>query len=641
MAKYTRKLVQLYAALLYNAHLKGFVEGEIYQGKIKSVCVPGLNCYSCPGAIGACPLGALQNALNASGHRAPWYVLGILMLFGLTLGRTICGWICPMGLIQELLHKIPGPKIRKSRVTRVLSLLKYVILVVFVIAIPLWYGLQHNLPMPGFCKYICPAGTLEGAVGLLANEENSGLFATLGLYFTRKWVILVILGLACIFCYRAFCRFLCPLGALYGLFNRVALTGVRVEAGKCSGCGRCVRTCSMDVRRVGDRECISCGKCMHHCPGGAISLKCGKLTLMKAEEDTAERRKRRLWGRIAWGIAVVFLAFVLVWVNLPGEERVPETAVTAEDADPVPEGYEKGQRLKNFEADLIGGGRFSLEACRGRVVILNLWATYCKPCITELPLFDQLKKKYPDVEILAIHEGTILGEADVEAFLRDRDWDLKFTVDTTEGELFRLVNGSSTLPQTLVLDRDGKVIYNEVRSVTMEMLEALVIEAGAEATEEKILEATDAEEGNGKGQRLPDFSMELLKGGTFHLRDYRGRVVVLNLWATYCKPCIAELPYFDQLKKKYPEVEVLAVHDGTIMSAGEVSDFLKEYSWDLDFALDSDGKVFDLVDGSSKLPQTLVLDPRGIVLYNEIRSMTSEMLETLVLEALGNTGEGG
>ena len=116
-----RRLIQVYAALLYNAHIKGYIKGDIYTGHIKNFCVPGFNCYSCPGAIGACPLGALQNALASMDKRAPWYVLGILLLYGLTLGRTICGWICPLGLIQELFHKIPTPKIKKSRFTHGLS----------------------------------------------------------------------------------------------------------------------------------------------------------------------------------------------------------------------------------------------------------------------------------------------------------------------------------------------------------------------------------------------------------------------------------------------------------------------------------------------------------------------------------------
>ena len=215
-----RRLIQVYAALLYNAHAKGFVKGDIYTGPLKNVCVPGLNCYSCPGAVGACPLGALQNALASSGNRAPWYVLGILMLFGVTLGRTICGWLCPMGLIQELFYKVPTPKIRKSRFTRALSYLKYAVLGVFVIAVPLAYAAQR-FPVPAFCKYICPAGTFEGAMGLLANPANAEKFSMLNILFTRKFIVMICVFTACVFVYRAFCRFLCPLGAIYGLFARL------------------------------------------------------------------------------------------------------------------------------------------------------------------------------------------------------------------------------------------------------------------------------------------------------------------------------------------------------------------------------------------------------------------------------------
>ena len=284
-----RRLVQLYAALLQNAHLRGFVEGEIYTGPTKAVCVPGLNCYSCPAAIGACPLGALQNAIAASSSRPAFYVIGLLLLFGLTLGRVICGWLCPVGMIQELLHRLPTPKIKKNRYTRVLSGLKYVLLAVFVVIIPFWYSLQ-KYPLPAFCKYICPAGTLEGAVGLLAHPVNTEKFSMLGLLFTRKFVILILILTACVFVYRAFCRFLCPLGAIYGLFARIALLGVRVEGSACTGCGACVRACPMDVRRVGDHECIHCGACMDACPEKAISMKAGKIVLKGPDIPAGSRR---------------------------------------------------------------------------------------------------------------------------------------------------------------------------------------------------------------------------------------------------------------------------------------------------------------------------------------------------------------
>ena len=147
-----RRIIQLYAALLTNANLKGFGSGKIYQGPAKYACVPGLNCYSCPAAGGSCPLGALQNALNAADARLPYYIFGILLLYGFLFGRWICGFLCPFGLIQDLLYKVKTPKVRKNRLTRTASYLKYVILAFLVVLVPLLY----TNAMPGFCKYICP-----------------------------------------------------------------------------------------------------------------------------------------------------------------------------------------------------------------------------------------------------------------------------------------------------------------------------------------------------------------------------------------------------------------------------------------------------------------------------------------------------
>ncbi len=277
-----RRLIQLYSALLYNAHLKGFAEGQIYTGALKAVCVPGLNCYSCPGAAFACPLGALQNAVTASADRPAFYVVGLLLLFALLLGRVVCGFLCPFGLLQELLHRLPTKKVQKSPLTRKLSRVKYGILLVFVLAIPAWFSLRR-LPLPAFCKYICPAGTLEGAVLLLLHPANGALRAMAGGLFRWKLLLLALILAACVFVFRAFCRFLCPLGAFYGLLSRLALLGVRVDAARCTDCGACVRVCPTDIRRVGDSECVHCGACMTVCPEKAISFRAGKIVLRGPE----------------------------------------------------------------------------------------------------------------------------------------------------------------------------------------------------------------------------------------------------------------------------------------------------------------------------------------------------------------------
>ena len=274
-----RKLIQLYAALLYNANIKGFFSGRIYKGATKNICVPGLNCYSCPGAVGSCPLGALQNALTASGTRTPAYIFGTIILFGLLLGRTICGWLCPVGLAQELLYKIKTPKLKKSKATRALSYLKYFLLIALVVILPMFFAI------PGFCEYICPAGTFEGGVGLLSNANNEGLLQNLGPLFSWKFTLLVIIVVASIFIFRVFCRFLCPLGALYGFFCRIALLGVKLDKDKCTDCGLCITACKMDIKKVGDHECIHCGACISVCPTKAISWKGSKLFIKKDNID--------------------------------------------------------------------------------------------------------------------------------------------------------------------------------------------------------------------------------------------------------------------------------------------------------------------------------------------------------------------
>ena len=700
----TRRLVQLYSALLYNAHLKGFIDGEIYVGKTKYACVPGFNCYSCPGAVGACPLGSIQNALASSGHQAGWYVLGIIALFGVILGRMICGWICPLGLIQELLHKIPTPKIKKSRITRSLSWLKYILLAVFVVAIPLWYGLKHNLPLPGFCKYICPAGTFEGAMGLLSNPANIEKFSMLGILFTRKFIIMLIIGLLCVFCYRSFCRFVCPLGAIYGFFNKFNVIGVKVDKDRCNNCGACVRSCGMDVRHVGDHECINCGKCMESCVQKAISIKAGSYTLKapaggcKDDNEHSEANRKR-FAKVLWGVALGLLCVALLWFNFldPSVKKrsaakpapTPPAATAAVTAgqsgseanntneaaadaatepdsfeSDAPIGYEIGQQLADFTTPTFDGGEFHLADTRGKIVFINLWGTYCTPCVQELPEFEALFSEHKDeIAMLAVH-SSLTGEVEPQDFVKSKGWEgwnLSFALDDEDNEtIFTIVNGSTTLPQTIVLNRRGEVIFNRVGSVTPEMLKSLYDQADASVPaapagsapasadaspaepEKEAVESlsfdSDAPIGYEIGQQLADFTTPTFDGGEFHLADTRGKIVFINLWGTYCTPCVQELPEFESLLNEHEgEIAMLAVHS-PMTGEEEPQDYVKSKGWDdwkLSFALDDeeDETIFTIVNGSSTLPQTIVLNRRGEVVYNRVGSVTPEMLEALYQQA--------
>lgn len=266
-----RGWIQLCAALIQNANFKGFFTGQIYKGAGKSVCVPGLNCYSCPGALGACPIGSLQSALDSRPFRLPYYVVGFLLFFGALLGRAVCGFLCPFGFIQELVHKIPLPrkKLRTFRGDRPLRYLKYVILAVFVIGLPL--VMEYT---PAFCKYICPAGTLEGGIPLVLIFGGKYNFQ-LGWLFSWKVGLLIGVLAACLFIYRPFCKYLCPLGAIYGCMNKYALYRMRPEMEKCVRCGSCAKACPMGVdpaKTPNSAECIRCGACVRACPAGCLHL---------------------------------------------------------------------------------------------------------------------------------------------------------------------------------------------------------------------------------------------------------------------------------------------------------------------------------------------------------------------------------
>ena len=280
-----RKWIQTILALLVNGSWSFPYTRTIYQGPLKVVCSPGLNCYSCPAATTYCPIGALQQlfagiriALENGQNYFGFYVIGTMGVLGGVFGRLICGWACPFGLIQELLHKIPS---RKFGVPRGLRYIKYGFLLIFVVLLPLTVVDSFGYGELWFCKYVCPAGTLEAGLPMLLMQP--GLRQTLGLVFLNKLIIMVFFIIWSVLASRPFCRTACPLGAFYALFKKFKLVKLRLVEENCTRCKACHHVCPMGVKfdeSPEDAECITCLACMSKaCQFDAIEIEVAGLPL--------------------------------------------------------------------------------------------------------------------------------------------------------------------------------------------------------------------------------------------------------------------------------------------------------------------------------------------------------------------------
>lgn len=278
-----RTWIQMIATALSNGYVTGFAKGSIYQGSLKKLCVPGLNCYSCPGALGSCPLGSLQSVLGSRNFQFSFYMLGFFMLVGAVLGRVVCGFLCPFGLLQDLLYKIPFfKKVKNLPGHRYLIYLKYVILAVFVLLMPLIFVDIIGQGTPWFCKLICPAGTLEG--GWTLAFLNPEIREATGWLFTWKSFLLIVILVLSMGVYRPFCKYLCPLGGIYGLFNPIAFYRIAIDEERCTKCKVCRKACPMDIpvyETPNSMECIRCGECKASCPHQAITIGFGQKTALE------------------------------------------------------------------------------------------------------------------------------------------------------------------------------------------------------------------------------------------------------------------------------------------------------------------------------------------------------------------------
>lgn len=253
-----RRLSQIIALIIHN------IGWTIYLKT--GIITPCLYCYACPLAAFGCPLGTLQHFIAF--HEIPYYWIGTIGLYSTLGGRVYCGWLCPFGAFQDLVRSI-GRRIGVRR----LKLRYFIIpsLILFFSVVALAYVYEDTL----FCR-ICPSGTLFGLFPyyLLNPEEPLGFYAYIHI------LVLAVVVLLTLFIDRVWCRYLCPIGIVYGLANKFSFLTIEFDENKCTNCGACANVCPMGLKlpiEAGKSPgCILCGKCVEICPNGTIRYRLRK-----------------------------------------------------------------------------------------------------------------------------------------------------------------------------------------------------------------------------------------------------------------------------------------------------------------------------------------------------------------------------
>ena len=281
-----------------------------------------------------------------------------------------------------------------------------------------------------------------------------------------------------IFLYRFFCRFLCPLGALYGLFNKISLLGIKLDKPKCTDCGMCQAKCKMDIRHVGDTECISCGECISSCPTGAIRWKGSKFVLPPNEIDgkpaapeTTKKyaKRRKVLTCVTAALMCVALIGSLVYYNFI--YQAPE----------IPGGNEIGnacvdQTVKLIDQTGVTEQTFTLSQNMGKVTVINFWGVWCAPCKAELPHFDAVATEYAGkATVLAMH--TLYDSENADEYIAKNYPDTKMLFGLDADDYYTALGGTGTYPMTIVVNGDGIITARFERAVTHDELIAAVEDA--------------------------------------------------------------------------------------------------------------------------------------------------------------------
>ena len=270
--RFKRLISQVFFFFIVNL---GYRIENVFPGLKTGFCYPLFYCHACPAATSACPIRAIEIGVFKGNWNWRFILYPILIIgfVGVITGRAICGWACPIGLLQRATGKVPRklkkkyPKIKKIgqlKIEPYFRYIKYIVFLGLVVVTPIIIGFMFT--------DICPIGYLVGTIPITV--LNPGQFLPNEFFYIALAVFILFIILIFLI-ERGWCRYFCPIGAMFAPFNKISIYHVNVNKDECIHCNACTLVCPMaiDIPNMNrDLECILCGKCIDACPKNVISF---------------------------------------------------------------------------------------------------------------------------------------------------------------------------------------------------------------------------------------------------------------------------------------------------------------------------------------------------------------------------------